>query len=345
MGHQMIVDLPALDRVLDALQAAGVEPGATVDHERLGLTLVDLPGLRTSADALLADLRAAFGADAPEMDTNDDTVFGLPQHKGIHPPEPLGHVPAPVEGVDEAAGAHVLIGMVDTPLVPHEAIDPAAVTANELVDHVDGPWAGHATFVAGTILRYAPAASISLKAGLDGTTGTKTVWDVAVKLAALADEHPAIVNLSLGAATEQPVAPLALRRALTTLDEDVLVVAAAGNRPNLPDGARIWPAAVPDVLAVGAIGGSFTMRRPWVDLLAPGVDVEGPFPGGTTAIGRKQVVFEPPYARWSGTSFAAAAVSGLVAGLMSANPGMTARAAAAALPDACPLVRRYAHAG
>ena len=70
----------------------------------------------------------------------------------------------------------------------------------------------------------------------------------------------------------------------------------------------------------------FSPDAPWVDALAPGVDVVST----CDAVGDGTGVF----ARWSGTSFAAAAVTGAIAALV--GPGRTARQAWEQLRDEGP---------
>ncbi len=133
----------------------------------------------------------------------------------------------------------------------------------------------------------------------------------------------------------------------------MLIVAAAGNHGKTDQHhTPVWPAALPDVVAVGASsepGSEFSPNLPWVTCTAPGVNVVGAYlhhavtmptrlpprlaredtdarmlPAGRIA--PQDTTGDPVrfdgYARWSGTSFAAATVSGAVAAAM--RPGQTA---------------------
>jgi subtilisin family serine protease len=126
-----------------------------------------------------------------------------------------------------------------------------------------------------------------------------------------------VINLSLATPDDVP----ALRNAVEyALRHNVVVVAAAGN--DLPRGGSgpFYPAAYPGVLAVGAVGpggvlAAFSDRRTPVAVTAPGVNVTSAYPG----------TFPDAYAPvQNGTSFAAAFVSGVVALVRSAHPGLSA---------------------
>lgn len=112
------------------------------------------------------------------------------------------------------------------------------------------------------------------------------------------EEQAQVLNLSLVG----PPNPL-LRRAMDRMDElGPIVVAAAGN-----EGVSEprYPAAYPSVIGVGAVDRSGVLsarsnRGPWVELLAPGVEIVSTVPGGSFAFG-------------DGTSLAAAHASGVLA--------------------------------
>jgi type VII secretion-associated serine protease mycosin len=128
------------------------------------------------------------------------------------------------------------------------------------------------------------------------------------------DDGAQVINLSL-ATVDTPALASAVRFAQAS---NVVVVAAAGN--DNPDGATgpFYPAAYPGVLSVGAVGqdgslASFSDTRTPVSVTAPGVDVTAAYPG----------VFPQAYNPASnGTSFATAFVSGVVALVRAAHPGL-----------------------
>jgi len=137
-------------------------------------------------------------------------------------------------------------------------------------------------------------------------------------------EHFDVIVMSLGAYTlDDEPPPLATAIADLVDSTTTLVVAAAGNAGSC---RRYWPAALPDVVAVGALdsGGRawFSNFGGWVDACAPGVDVRSTF-YGTDAEPVREPVGNPDdglfnefkgWALWSGTSFAAPKVAAVIAG-------------------------------
>ena len=152
--------------------------------------------------------------------------------------------------------------------------------------------------------------------------------DVATLVAALehvaekklsAPNRPMVINLSLGVETGT--------REMNALDEavqaligtGVTVVVAAGNSGI--DAATVSPAHVPEAITVGAYDvynrfAAFSNRGAAVDLLAPGVDVPST---GIGSDGRAARVL------MSGTSMAAAHVSGAAALFLARNPNASPR--------------------
>jgi subtilisin family serine protease len=308
----------------------------------------------TSLDVLLYDLRTRFAADhgyVPEMGKNRDATVGFPQHKGVPiPPRPASRPPSDAPA---NAGRPVHIGVVDVPLYPHPDFPAETVlTAGAVPDwtvyaedrYYVPVWAGHGTFVVGMIRQQAPGATITVRGGLSYVTGTNTAWATAQAIASFRNARPSIVNLSLGCVTLDNQPPMVIRRAIDRLGSDVLVLAAAGNRANAknpPD--HIWPAAMTDVIAVGATGAEFSPDKPWVDCTAEGDGVTSAYVFDTLPDSSGPVSFEG-YATWSGTSFATATVTGAIAARMTQGTGLPAKdALAALLADPASVVKEYVH--
>ena len=171
--------------------------------------------------------------------------------------------------------------------------------------------------------------------------------------------HVRVINLAYGTDSEQAwkVDPLA-RAVENAWDHDILVVASAGN-DGLAAPSLLMPAVDPHVLAVGAsdhrgsdstlddrvadfTNGGSSARRP--DLLAPGKSVvslrdPGSFVDTAHPEGLVPGDDEGRFFRGSGTSQAAAVVSGEAALLFSAKPKLTAdQVKALLMQTATPLV-------
>lgn len=290
----------------------------------------------TDLDVLLYDLRYEFAdtGHLPVMGKNRDTVLGYPNHKSLAQQpkliDPLDPIPP------DGAGHGVVAGVVDTGIAEHDLLPAERVTGDPITDELTN-FSGHATFIAGLIRQAAPGATVKSRAGLSSRSGEATCWQVATKMAALFDSGISVLNLSFGCNTADREPPLILRRAIDRVPDGVLVIAAAGNRNEVSDDnpvppSEIWPAACTDVVAVGAtqdirgamVRAEFSMDRDWVDCVAPGFLVPSLYPFGSdlAATGDDNT---KGWARWSGTSFSAATVTGKVAAMLSQHPGLTAR--------------------
>jgi subtilisin family serine protease len=139
------------------------------------------------------------------------------------------------------------------------------------------------------------------------------------------------------------------RRVLRRHPGTVLVVAAGNDGSDRP----FWPAAYDWCTAVGALthGGDartgWTNYGYWVDVYASGENIVVPFPNGIYEyLDGFLVNFTQGHAIWSGTSFAAPAVAGMIARRMiernisapDARDVVLAEAAVAALPTTGPRV-------
>ena len=325
-------------RVAAALKALGLN-GRREQTEDLGLVRFRVARAPEGPE-LLAAVRAQLGDQPAALKPNH--VLFFPSHiKWVAGAEP----PVPADPRDRPSGTNlpgtgVTVGVVDTGVVSRHAFLAGRVNAgpgdgevpDANGDNVLDIDAGHGTFVCGLILEVAPGASVIMRrAETDG--GVTDEWTVARAIRSLAGVD--VLNLSLGAYTEGDAPPLALATALQQVwatNPQTVVVAGAGN-----DGwdRPFYPAALKQVVAVGATDSAmnpapFSNRGWWVDACAVGVNVDSSF-------------FEwgdfKGWAAWSGTSFAAARVTGAVAAA-TGSPS----AAAHALMDA-PGVQRIADFG
>ncbi len=260
------------------------------------------------------------------------------------PPEPPGPTPFVVAVLDT--------GVVTEQGRPHPYL--AEHLTDDWPDHVDelpaagaplGQYDGHGTFVAGRILHEAGAATIRMVRALDkdppdapvqpGHPTSDALMAEAIRQL-IGDPCLKLVNFSFVGNGYELDEPTVLKGALTDLFEahpDVLVVTAAGN---LGTGDPVWPARFAEdfdrVLAIGAVDGStypqpgatvpplavFSSHGDWVAGYADGVQVLGPtcwHRERSGPDGRPPQAFTG-YSWWSGTSFAAATVTGRLAAAM-----------------------------
>ncbi len=260
-------------------------------------------------------------------------------------PRPSAPPPRPVA---YGTRREVTVAVLDTGLAPHpwyssaswyaEQRDEVAEVLDADLDHALDIQAGHGTFVAGVVLRHAPCARIRAKRVIGGD-GVGDELGMLRALAWLSEWGRAdIVNLSAGCHTFDDRPSPVVERAVAALGPRAMVVACAGNHAS---DRPFWPAALKGVIAVAALDGGdrawFSDYGPWVNACAPGVGVtscfvrfDGPRP---KARGVDPDDFRG-YATWSGTSFAAPAVAGAIAGLAAKEDLPAAEAAAKVLDPA-----------
>ena len=214
--------------------------------------------------------------------------------------------------------------------------------------------AGHGTFVTGLILQQAPAAGVWVERVLDqqGEAFASEVVEAAIRLA---ERGVHILNLSLGCYADEPGfsdAMSAMVEDLHAINRNLVIVAAAGNREEGSKKDReFFPARLPSVVAVSALAGDvndsagpawadWANRGDWVDFAANGTNLLSTYldntPLGEYATAPNQY---DGWARWSGTSFASAIASGVIARHMTRMGTRYARDAVDDLRRHAPLIQ------
>ncbi|WP_174612805.1 S8 family peptidase [Virgibacillus ihumii] len=205
------------------------------------------------------------------------------------------------------------IAVLDTGVdYTHEDLDNKTILGYDFVQNDYRPMDqnGHGTHVAGIaaaetnnstgIAGMAPNTSILAVRVLDAQ-GSGSLADIADGIRYAANQNAEVINLSLGCNCDTQTLENAVNYAW---NQGSVIIAAAGN-----DGVSTTfePASYENVLAVGAVNSnnqiaSFSNYGPWVDVMAPGVDIASTYPNNR-------------YVYMSGTSMASPSVAGL-AGLL-----------------------------
>ena len=296
-------------------------------------------------DYLLWALRVLFKSDyagwAPTLGKNRFVRHIHGVWEVIHSedePEML-IVPPRIPARAGGPGRGVKVGVLDTAFYPSPWLAGSwTARYSDMVRHDVVPTAaqGHATFVTGLILSQAPGASVEVRSLLD-EKGEADSWKAAEAIARFGQSGIDVLNLSFGSYTEDNEPPLILATAIDRLDPKVVVVAAAGNyqpadkKDKTPRNRPSWPAALDDVIAVGAATqhgdlAPFSPNAPWVDVHASGMKLTSTYLDRAT-IQSGRVKRYGGWARWQGTSFAAALFTGAVAAATA--PGQTSGSEAA----------------
>jgi subtilisin family serine protease len=211
----------------------------------------------------------------------------------VHNPRLDGHVLSGWDAIDED----------DDPSDAGNRIDD---NGNGLVDE----GVGHGTFVASLIVAVAPRAKLVLIRALDSdSTGTASSVTNAISMAV--SRGAKIINFSGGLDRDIRM----IRQAIDIARfAGATVIAAAGNRGSASSGDIIFPARLDEVVAVTSVDlfdrkSDFASFGTAVDFCAPGEDLLGAHPMSPTGV-----------ARWSGTSFSTALVTGCFALVRSSGP-------------------------
>ena len=300
---------------------------APIRQDRLDLLGVTIVRARILDGRTPAEVARALSADGRVASAQSNGKFRLQEDPAASPAPPAA--PAGLQWAADkmqlatlhrlSDGKDVLVAVIDSGIdTTHPELAGSAVT---LVDLLGGPFKphSHGTSMAGAILSHghlvgvAPAVRIlelrSFDAEGAGAGAEGTSEHIARALDAAYKGSAKIVNLSFAG----PADPLLTRMFAALRLKGIVAIAAAGNGG--PGSPPLYPAADPNVIAVTASdagGGPYAAatRGSYICVAAPGVDVLEPVPGSS-------------YQLTSGTSVAAAHVSGLVALLLARDPTLT----------------------
>ncbi len=338
-------DVFVADEII-ALAVTGATATVGIDVARdFGLVLLDETDVALTGDRVLRfripdgrDVQAvvtALAADARIEGPQPNYVYRAQQGSSAKPPPPdLQYALAKVGLLDAhtlSTGAGVLVAVIDSGV---DASHPDLVGAVEAELDVSGgaqrkpPSADpHGTAIAGIIAArglvrgIAPAARVlSVRAFTPGFAGSAATATTAILIVAMDQSMgrgAAILNLSFAG----PADPLLHRLVKAAAAKGGMIVAAAGNKG--PEAPPVYPGAYPEVIAVTATDAADRIyakanRGAYIAIAAPGVDVLAP---GVAKSHQMQ----------SGTSFAAALVSGILALMRERTPGLSLDDARAAL--------------
>lgn len=329
--HQLLCDESDLSVVLDAFDGIG-ETRPTdnqISERRVGLRVIDT-GDRDAAD-LAERLSRHIGDDqvvAPTYVLDAQARFAMcPATDPLPWAGPVPTWPEPV------GSRHVDIAVVDTGWAEQARTDSgydrfSAVREDSEVDDelffdddaTIRPYGAHGAATTACVLATAGAGQVSVEVRDVLVGGGVDEVSIIEDLEAVVTAGVDVVSLQAGFYTRgnrEPRSFVNLRRHVLSKHPRTVILAAAGNdatdRP-------LWPAAMGYVTAVGALtkGGdartSWSNLGHWVDVYATGEDVTVPYVNGTFVyFDGTRAAFTQGTARWSGTSFAAPYVAGLVA--------------------------------
>jgi subtilisin family serine protease len=322
------------ERGQEFIPAEGLLPGVSL----FSVGNRDVPRLLEKIDARLGE-----GIATPDHILSVTPVHPCPATEPRGVPDHSLPDPGPCAGSGSGTFIYVAdTGLLDGAAAAHPWL--AGVTGTEdPLDHQGGvtripEYAGHGTFIAGVARCMAPAARVVVTRDFD-KAGAISEHKIVRRLREALRLAPDVINLSAGGTTRKDLPLLGFEAFWETYRhyKGLVLVASAGNNSTR---RPFWPAAFPDVVGVGALAANgrarayFSDYGPWVDVYAPGEDLVNAYATGTYQYR------EPPHigsyhhfdgmARWSGTSFSAPVVAGLIAARVT-RTGENGRQAASAL--------------
>lgn len=304
-----------------------------LDGELVRYVLPERTGGQSVPDVL--DLLEATGL-RPGAASPDHWVHVSPGGPGgnlcpaIEPEETGLGEPWPPRVPQKKTSCDVSVVVVDTGWNPPSGTDPRTPWLEGVTgdDELNGPdlrtYAGHGTFIAGVVRCVAPETTVFVEGFAIGGLGGGGVLesDLLVQLEEALTHDPQVINLSAGCRTrmDHPSIALELFYLFRLRKRDCVLVAAAGNDSWA---APFWPAAFEWCVGVGSLDrdgrvSDFSNFGVSADVYALGRNHVNAFPDGTFVCHESPNkgdvrVFDTGMARWSGTSFAAPLVAGMIA--------------------------------
>ena len=215
-----------------------------------------------------------------------------------------------------ATGKDVLVAVIDSEIdAKHPDLDGTVVKSFDAAGGDEKPHA-HGTLIAGAIaahgklLGIAPGVQVLAIHAFDDSPGAAhgSSFSIYKGLQWAADNGARVVNMSFAG----PADPMMQRMLAAAYDKGIVLIAAAGNAG--PRSDPLYPAADPNVIAVTATDSddhllAMANRGRHIAVAAPGVEIFALAPGNE-------------YVFTTGTSIAAAHVSGIVALLLEHKPSL-----------------------
>lgn len=302
-------------------------------EERYGLELLEERALALGT-LIVARYRIPEGMTVEDLVMalrGDPAIVGVQPHyiyrtsqSGAAPADmrALQYAPARLNALiarEAGTGTDVTIGLIDTGVDRDQPVlAGAGIESFDVLDGVPVSSRDHGTALAGLMLAdsgldgIAPGANmISVRAfdtGADGAVISGS-YEIATAIDIAVAHGADVLNLSFAG----PRDPLVLSVLDAAAEQGVILVAAAGNGG--PEAAPAYPGAHRSAIAVTATDDRDTVysganRGSYIAVAAPGVDVLSPLPEGRFEL-------------QSGTSVAAAHVSGLVALMLEQDGALT----------------------
>jgi len=332
VSTEVVFDIPANAPAQTLAEIAARHDMTQVETTTLRLTGRTLRRWRIDNGAPVADVIrdvCTNPADRAVAGAQPNYLYALAQNQQ-EPVNSAQYAPDKLKLIDAhrlADGNKVLVAVIDSGVDASHPDLAGAITASfEAAAENEQPHP-HGTGMAGAIAAHRNMLGTAPRAGLltvrafssTANSAQGTTFNILKGLDWAADEGARVVNMSFAG----PLDPR-LREALQkAYNKGIVLVAAAGNAgANSPP---LYPAADPGVIAVTATDNHDALfpganRGNYIAVAAPGVDVFAPAPEGT-------------YQLTTGTSVAAAEVSGVAALLIERNPALTPAAVRKILMD------------